>query len=397
MTAQTIPRLPVNHPPAPLVEPGPPLSASDTDRYSRHIMLPQLHVLGQRRINNARVLVVGAGGLGSPILLYLAAAGIGTLGLIDDDEVEISNLQRQIIHTTMNVGRSKVSSARDAIHAINPCVNVIEHQCRLTTANALQLFDDYDLVVDGADNFATRYLISDAATILGKPCIWGSLLRFGAQVSVFWNTHGPTYRDLYPEPPAPGTVPSCSDAGVLGMLCGVAGALMATETVKIITGIGNPLIGRIAQLDALQAGWQELRLVKDPQTRPVTALSDYEQLCGIIDDGEIAVDQITPRELDALLKQRDSGSTVFEFLDVREEWEHDAYPIPGSRLVPLDLLTRLPELAGINTHVPIIVHCQSGLRSEKAARILAVAGYSNVRSLTGGAAAWPAETHVGGL
>lgn len=382
--------------PPPVVEPGEPLSARDTERYSRHVMLPALNATGQRRIGNARVLVVGAGGLGSPVLLYLAAAGVGTIGVIDDDTVEISNLQRQVLHTTGDVGRPKVTSAREGIHAINPGVRVIEHHCRLTAGNALGLLDDYDVVVDGADNFATRYLVSDATTLLGKPSVWGSLLRFDAQVSVFWSAHGPTYRDLYPEPPEPGSAPSCGDAGVLGMLGGIAGSLMAAETIKIITGMGTPLIGRVARFDALHARWQEFRLVKDPQAPPITALDDGEEFCGVTDQSRIVVDRITPQELEHLLRQRDARSIAFELLDVRETWEHDATPLPGARLVPLALLAQHPEFAGADKETPVIVHCEAGYRSDQAARILTAAGYTTVRSLSGGAAAWAARHVVSG-
>lgn len=372
----------------PLVQAGRHLTAAQTERYSRHIMLPPVGPIGQQRISNARVLVIGAGGLGSPILLYLAAAGIGTIGIIDDDTVEISNLQRQVLHTTSNVGRPKVTSAQEAIHAINPSVTVIEHPCRLTEGNALQIVDEYDLVVDGADNFATRYLVSDATTLLGKPSVWGSLLQFGAQVSVFWSAHGPTYRDLYPEPPDPGSVPSCGEAGVLGMLCGIAGALMAAETIKVITGIGTPLVGRVARYDALDARWQEYQVAKDPETPEITALGDYEEFCGTAEPAEESINRITPDELGSLLRQRHEGSAVFEFIDVREKWEHDANPLPGSRLLPLGVLTQLPALAGTNKETLIILHCQSGARSDRAARILNGEGYTHVRSLAGGAAAW---------
>ena len=381
-------------PPPPLVQPGGPLSVAEKERYSRHIMLPPIGTLGQQRISNSRVLVIGAGGLGSPILLYLAAAGIGTIGIIDDDTVEISNLQRQIIHTTPNVGRPKVTSAREAIHAINPNIGVVEHRYRLTESNALRIIDAYDLVVDCADNFATRYLVSDATTLLGKPSVWGSLLQFGAQVSVFWNAHGPTYRDLYPDPPDPGSVPSCGEAGVLSMLCGITGALMAAETIKVITGIGQPLVGRVARYDALDARWQEYQLTKDPETPEIAALEDYEKFCGTAEPADESVDLISADELSSLLRQRDEGSIVFEFIDVREKWEHDANPLPGSRLVPLGLLNQLPELAGTNKAAPIILHCQSGARSGRAARVLTRAGYTNVRSLAGGAAAWSAASPV---
>lgn len=237
--------------------------------------------MGQRRLKNAKVLVIGAGGLGSPALLYLAAAGVGTLGIIDDDDVDLSNLQRQVIHGVADVGRPKIESARDAIAALNPLVDVRLHNVRLDASNALELFADYDLILDGADNFATRYLVNDAAAILGKPYVWGSIFRFDGQVSVFWEQHGPTYRDLYPEAPPAGSVPSCGEGGVFGMLCAAVGSLMVTEAVKLITGVGRSLLGRVALFDALGGSWREIRVSKDPAAEPITELTDYEAFCGI--------------------------------------------------------------------------------------------------------------------
>lgn len=264
----------------PLVDLGPPLSNTELERYSRHILMPQMGQEGQQRLRNARVLVIGAGGLGSPVLMYLAAAGIGTLGIIDDDTVELSNLQRQVIHGVSDVGRSKLESARASIAEINPGVEVVLHPVRLDSSNALELFADYDVILDGADNFSTRYLVNDAAAILGKPYVWGSILRFDGQVSVFWDKHGPNYRDLYPESPAPGSVPSCAEGGVFGMLCASIGAMMVTEAVKLITGVGETLLGRLLIFDALTSRWREMSITKDPEADRITELINYETFCG---------------------------------------------------------------------------------------------------------------------
>ena len=257
------------------------LTPAEVERYSRHLIIPEIGAVGQRRLKNAKVLVIGAGGLGSPALLYLAAAGVGTLGIIDDDAVDLSNLQRQVIHGVADVGRPKIESARDAIAALNPLVDVRLHNVRLDASNALELFAGYDLILDGADNFATRYLVNDAAAILGKPYVWGSIFRFDGQVSVFWEKHGPTYRDLYPEAPPAGSVPSCGEGGVFGMLCAAVGSLMVTEAVKLITGVGRSLLGRVALFDALGGSWREIRVSKDPAAEPITELTDYEAFCGI--------------------------------------------------------------------------------------------------------------------
>ena len=267
--------------PGPLVEPADGLSPEEVERYSRHLIIPEIGAIGQRRLKNAKVLVIGAGGLGSPALLYLAAAGVGTLGIIDDDDVDLSNLQRQVIHGVADVGRPKIESARDAIAALNPLVDVRLHNVRLDASNALELFAGYDLILDGADNFATRYLVNDAAAILGKPYVWGSIFRFDGQVSVFWEQHGPTYRDLYPEAPPAGSVPSCGEGGVFGMLCAAVGSLMVTEAVKLITGVGRSLLGRVALYDALGGTWREIKVARDPAAERVTELTDYEAFCGI--------------------------------------------------------------------------------------------------------------------
>ncbi|HSU70796.1 MAG TPA: molybdopterin-synthase adenylyltransferase MoeB [Micrococcaceae bacterium] len=377
-----------------LVEPGPELSRAEVERYSRHLIIPEIGIEGQRRLKNARVLVIGAGGLGSPALLYLAAAGVGTIGIVDDDDVETSNLQRQVIHSVADVGRSKLDSARDSIAALNPLVKVVLHPLRLDSGNALELFADYDLILDGADNFATRYLVNDAAALLGKPYVWGSILRFDGQVSVFWGKHGPTYRDLYPEPPAAGSVPSCAEGGVFGMLCAAVGSMMVIEAVKLITGIGKTLLGRLLIFDALASSWREIRIARDPEAEPVTELVDYQVFCGLpgtaagTADGNGAAETLTAAELAARLAARDRGEDSFELIDVREPGEYDIVRIPGSTLVPLAGIQSGSALAGIRRDVPLVLHCKSGARSAQALASLKAAGYGQVVHLEGGILAW---------
>ena len=377
-----------------LVEPGPELSRAEVERYSRHLIIPEIGIEGQRRLKNARVLVIGAGGLGSPALLYLAAAGVGTIGIVDDDDVETSNLQRQVIHSVADVGRSKLDSARDSIAALNPLVKVVLHPLRLDSGNALELFADYDLILDGADNFATRYLVNDAAALLGKPYVWGSILRFDGQVSVFWGKHGPTYRDLYPEPPAAGSVPSCAEGGVFGMLCAAVGSMMVIEAVKLITGIGKTLLGRLLIFDALASSWREIRIARDPEAEPVTELVDYQVFCGLpgtaagTADGNGAAETLTAAELAARLAARDRGEDSFELIDVREPGEYDIVRIPGSTLVPLAGIQSGSALAGIRRDVPLVLHCKSGARSAQALASLKAAGYGQVFHLEGGILAW---------
>src|SRR5688572_265266 len=306
----------------PLVEPAGDLTPAEVERYSRHLIIPEIGALGQRRLKNAKVLVIGAGGLGSPALLYLAAAGVGTLGIIDDDDVDLSNLQRQVIHGVADVGRPKIESARDAIAALNPLVDVRLHNVRLDSSNALELFAEYDLILDGADNFATRYLVNDAAAILGKPYVWGSIFRFDGQVSVFWEQHGPTYRDLYPEAPPAGSVPSCGEGGVFGMLCAAVGSLMVSEAVKLITGVGRSLLGRVALFDALGGSWREIRVSKDPAAEPITELTDYEAFCGIAPAAQADTEHtVTATQLATMLASRTAGLKDFELVDVRESGE----------------------------------------------------------------------------
>ena len=374
----------------PLVEPGPPLEAEELQRYSRHALIPEIGLEGQRRLRNAKVLVIGAGGLGSPALLYLAAAGIGTLGIVDDDTVELSNLQRQVIHGVADIGRSKIESARDSIAAINPGVKVVLHPVRLDASNALDLFAGYDVILDGADNFSTRYLVNDAATLLGKPYVWGSILRFDGQVSVFWDKYGPNYRDLYPEPPAPGTVPSCAEGGVFGMLCASIGAMMVTEAVKLITGTGQTLLGRLLIFDALSSRWREIRIAKDPAAVPVTELIDYDFFCGIVppenDDELITADQLADR-----LARRERGEDNFVLIDVREPLEYEISKIPGSVLIPVGGIKDGSALAAIPRDVPLVLHCKSGARSAQALASLTAAGFTGVVHLDGGIDAWTAR------
>src|SRR3954447_2565921 len=300
----------------PLVEPGPPLDRTEVERYARHLILPDVGPIGQRRLANAKVLVGGAGGLGTPALLYLAAAGVGTIGVVDADVVEVSNLQRQIAHTDADVGRPKVDSARDRIVATNPHVRVRTHTVRLTAENAVEIVAGYDLVLDGADNFPTRYLVDDTCALLGKPDVWGSILGFDGQAGVFWAPHGPTYRELFPVPPAPGTVADCATGGVLGALCATVGSVMATEAVKLVCGIGDPLVGRLLVIDALGATWRTVPVRPDPRRRPVTELADYEAFCGVpAATGVGAAEEVEAKVLADLLAAR--GGTGPLLVDLR--------------------------------------------------------------------------------
>src|SRR3954452_17359305 len=302
----------------PLVEPGPPLDRGQVERYARHLILPDIGPLGQRRLAAAKVLVVGAGGLGSPGPLYLGAAGVGTIGVVDADVVAVTNLQRQVVHTDADVGRPKVDSAREAILAANPDVQVRTHPVRLTADNALEIVGDYDLVLDGADNFPTRYLVDDACAMLGKPDVWGSILAFDGQVGVFWAQHGPTYRELSPAPPAPGTVADCATGGVLGALCATVGSVMATEAVKLICGIVEPLVGPLLVVDALGAAWRTIAVRPPAERAPVTGLIDYEAFCGIA--GASLEDEIDVHTLAAMLAARERGDADFVLVDVRETY-----------------------------------------------------------------------------
>ncbi|RKS05436.1 adenylyltransferase/sulfurtransferase [Nocardiopsis sp. Huas11] len=372
----------------PLVEPAAELTVDEVRRYSRHLIIPDVGMDGQKRLKNAKVLVVGAGGLGSPALLYLAAAGVGTLGIIDFDVVDESNLQRQIIHGQSDVGRPKAESARDSIKEVNPNTNVILHQDRLESDNALEIFADYDLILDGTDNFATRYLVNDAAVLLNKPYVWGSIYRFDGQVSVFWNEYGPQYRDLYPEPPPPGMVPSCAEGGVLGVLCASIGSVMVNEAIKLITGIGDPLVGRLLIFDALEMTWREVKVRKDPDTEPVTELIDYEAFCGAVSEEATeaaAGSTITAGELKDLLDNKPED--VF-LVDVREKNEWEIVNIPGAVLIPKGEFLNGKALERLPQDKRIVLHCKSGVRSAEALAAVHAAGFSDAVHVGGGVLAW---------
>ncbi|TQJ41616.1 adenylyltransferase/sulfurtransferase [Arthrobacter sp. SLBN-112] len=373
----------------PLVEPAAGLTPDEVERYSRHLIIPEIGALGQRRLKNARVLVIGAGGLGAPALLYLAAAGVGTIGIVDDDVVDLSNLQRQVIHGVSDVGRPKIESARDAIAELNPLVDVRLHNLRLDSSNALELFAGYDLILDGADNFATRYLVNDAAAILGKPYVWGSIFRFDGQVSVFWEKHGPTYRDLYPEAPPAGSVPSCGEGGVFGMLCAAVGSLMVTEAVKLITGVGRSLLGRVALFDALGGSWREIRVSKDPEAEPITELTDYEAFCGIPPTAEADTEHtVTATQLATMLASRKAGLKDFELVDVREAGEYDIVRIDGAKLIPQGRILAGEAWDELPQDRDIVFHCKAGTRSANVLAAARQAGYQRVSHLDGGILAW---------
>lgn len=375
----------------PLVEPAAELTPDEVRRYSRHLIIPDVAMAGQKRLKNAKVLVVGAGGLGSPALMYLAAAGVGTLGIVDFDVVDESNLQRQVIHGQSDVGRSKAQSARDGVLEINPYVDVRLHEERLDSSNAMEIFADYDLIVDGTDNFATRYLVNDACVLLGKPYVWGSIYRFDGQASVFWAEHGPCYRCLYPEPPPPGMVPSCAEGGVLGVLCASIGSIQVTEALKVLTGVGDPLVGRLMIYDALEMSYREVSVRKDPEcpvcgkNPTVTELIDYEAFCGAVSDEAAraaAGSTITAGELKSMM---DSGED-FLLIDVREPAEYEIVNIPGAVLIPKgELPARLAELPH---HKPIVLHCKTGVRSAEALALLKGAGFTDARHVQGGVTAW---------
>ena len=381
----------------PLVEPAAELTIDEVRRYSRHLIIPDVGMSGQKRLKNAKVLVVGAGGLGSPALLYLAAAGVGTLGIVEDDVVDESNLQRQVIHGQSDVGKPKAESARDSILEINPYVDVVIHAERLDSTNAMQIFEPYDLIVDGTDNFATRYLVNDAAVLLGKPYVWGSIYRFDGQASVFWSEHGPCYRCLYPEPPPPGMVPSCAEGGVLGVLCASIGSIQVNEAIKLITGIGEPLVGRLMIYDALEMAYRTVKVRKDPECAlcgknpTVTELIDYEAFCGGISDeaAEAAKDStISVRELKAMLEERDSGDRDFVLVDVREPNEYEINRIPGSVLIPKGEFLSGAALSELPQDKQVVLHCKLGPRSAEVLAILKGAGFADAIHVGGGAAAW---------
>lgn len=390
----------------PLVEPADELTIDEVRRYSRHLIIPDVGMAGQKRLKNAKVLVIGAGGLGSPALLYLAAAGVGTIGIAEFDEVDESNLQRQVIHGQSDIGRPKAHSARDSIQEINPLVEVILHEGRLDNDNVLSVFEGYDLILDGTDNFATRYMVNDAAYFLKIPYVWGSIYRFDGQASVFWphavNTAGesvdaPCYRCLYPEPPPPGMVPSCAEGGVLGVLCAAIGSIQVNEGIKLLAGIGDPLVGELMIYDALEMSYRKLKVRKDPNcalcgdNATVTELIDYDAFCGAVSTeaaDAAAGSTISVHDLAAMLKQREDGETDFVLVDVREPNEYEINKIPGSVLIPKGDFLNGSALEQLPADKQVVLHCKSGVRSAECLAVVKGAGYDNAVHVGGGVVAW---------
>ncbi|WP_288130841.1 molybdopterin-synthase adenylyltransferase MoeB [Microbulbifer sp.] len=377
----------------PLVEADAALSNRELERYSRHLLLPDIGLPGQKRLKNSRVLVVGAGGLGSPALLYLAAAGVGTLGIVEFDRVDVSNLQRQVIHGESDVGRKKSESARDTLREINPFVTVEIHDQRLEVDNAEDIISRYDLVVDGTDNFATRYLVNDACVLAGKPYVWGSIFRFEGQASVFWENApdglGLNYRDLYPEPPPPEHAPSCSEGGVLGILCASIGSIMATEAIKLLTGIGTPLLGRLMVYDALDMSYRTLPIRRNPERRAITRLEDYEFFCGLHREPE-ATPEVPGISVQAFKQLRHEGHPHL-LVDVREQREREICQIEGSISIPLAELLAGRGLERIDKETPLILHCKAGGRSRQALLALQEKGFTKLHNLEGGILSWIRE------
>jgi sulfur-carrier protein adenylyltransferase/sulfurtransferase len=380
----------------PLVEPAAELSVDEVKRYSRHLIIPDVGMAGQKRLKNAKVLVVGAGGLGSPALLYLAAAGVGTLGIVDFDVVDESNLQRQIIHGASDVGKPKAQSARDSIREVNPYVNVVLHEERLDSDNAMEIFAPYDLIIDGTDNFATHYLVNDACVLLHKPYVWGSIYRFDGQASVFWADYGPCYRCLYPEPPPPGMVPSCAEGGVLGVLCASIGSIQVNEAIKLITGIGDPLAGRLMIYDALEMSYRTVRVQKDPECAvcgknpTVTELIDYEAFCGAISEeaaSAAAGSTISAKDLAGMMER---GENIF-VVDVREPNEYEIVSIPGATLIPKGEFLSGEALSKLPQDKKLVLHCKSGGRSAECLAIAKNAGFSDAVHVGGGVLAWVSQ------
>ena len=381
----------------PLVEPADELTIDEVRRYSRHLIIPDVGMEGQKRLKNAKVLVIGAGGLGSPALLYLAAAGVGAIGIVDFDEVDESNLQRQIIHGQSDVGKPKAVSAQESIAETNPYVNVVVHNERLDNDNVMGIFEQYDLIVDGTDNFATRYMVNDAAVLLGKPYVWGSIYRFDGQASVFWAEHGPCYRCLYPEPPPPGMVPSCAEGGVLGVLCASIGSIQVNEAIKLLAGIGEPLLGKLVIYDALEMEYRKLAVRKDPNCAicgdnpTVTGLVDYEAFCGAIseDAAEAAAGStISVTTLKDWIDERDKGERNFVLVDVREPNEYEINKIPGSVLIPKGDFLNGTALGQLPQDQQVVLHCKSGVRSAEALAVVKGAGFADAVHVGGGVVAW---------
>ena len=363
------------------------LTQEEVSRYSRHLIMPEVGVAGQEKLKAAKVLLIGTGGLGAPVAMYLAAAGVGTIGLVDFDVVDVSNLQRQVIHGTKDIGKKKIDSAEETMRDINPLINIIKHEVALSSANALEILKDYDIIADGTDNFPTRFLINDACVLLNKPNVYASIFRFEGQATIFAAEGGPCYRCLYPEPPPPGLVPSCAEGGVLGILPGVVGLLQATEVVKLILGAGEPLIGRLLLYDALAMKFRELKLRKNPECLCATGqvkLIDYEQFCGIPKQPEPPPmsAEISPKEVKALIDAKEN----FVLIDVREPHEFQIGRIPASTLIPLGDLPK--KVAELDPAANYVLHCKMGGRSAKGCDVLRQAGFKNVRNMTGGISAW---------
>lgn len=378
----------------PLVEPAAELSTDEIRRYSRHLIIPDVGVAGQKRLKNAKVLCVGAGGLGSPALMYLAAAGVGTLGIVDFDTVDESNLQRQVIHGQSDIGRSKAESARASVAEINPYVQVVIHNTALDRENVKEIFSQYDLIVDGTDNFATRYLVNDAAVLLGKPYVWGSIYRFDGQASVFWAEHGPCYRCLYPEPPPPGMVPSCAEGGVLGVLCASIGSIQVTEAIKLLTGIGEPLVGRLTIYDALEMTYRTIKVRKDPEcvlcgpkATQTDLLEDYEDFCGAVSVEAQAAAAEATITVSELADWQQAGKD-FLLVDVREPAEYEIVKIPGSVLIPKGEILSGEALASLPQDRQVVLYCKSGVRSAEALAAVRAAGFSDAVHVQGGVVAW---------
>ncbi len=374
-----------------LTEPAGELTREEVARYSRHLIIPDLGMAGQLRLKNAKVLVIGAGGLGSPTLMYLAAAGVGTIGIVDFDVVDESNLQRQVIHGQSDIGVPKAQSAKNTMLGINPHITVRTHETALDNTNAVELFAQYDLILDGADNFATRYLVNDAAILARKPYVWGSIYRFEGQVSVFWEGapggRGINYRDLYPQAPPPGMVPSCAEGGVLGVLCATIGSIMGTEAVKLICGIGESLLGRLLVYDALEMAFRTVRIRKDPAGQEVTALVDYDDFCGVVPDAaQVAAHgaTVTPAELRARL----AGGEPVALIDVREPVEWDIVHLPGATLIPQGEFDSGEGLRKIPRDRPVVLYCRTGIRSAEVLALVRGAGFADAAHLQGGIIAW---------
>lgn len=392
-----------------LVEPAAELTVDEVRRYSRHLIIPDVGMTGQKRLKNAKVLVIGAGGLGSPALMYLAAAGVGTLGIVEFDEVDESNLQRQIIHGQSDVGRPKAVSAKESVAEINPLIEVVVYEERLDNDNVMGIFEGWDLIVDGTDNFATRYMVNDAAYFLKIPYVWGSIYRFDGQASVFWphavDTDGnrvdaPCYRCLYPEPPPPGMVPSCAEGGVLGVLCASIGSIQVNEAIKVLTGAGDPAVGQLVIYDALELSWRKLKVRKDPSCAlcgdnpTVTGLIDYETFCGAISEeaaDAAAGSTISVVQLEHMLKEREEGTRDFVLIDVREPNEYEINQIPGSVLIPKGEFLNgnaLAQLPSVDSGTQVVLHCKSGVRSAEALAVVQGAGYDDAVHVGGGVVAW---------